>query len=66
VSIPTFFVVRNRSKHLVNQNLPLDGNIKDFVKLGTFRTKFFGYGWLLRHKHYNIIILPSSGQILLN
>jgi len=38
-------------KHLVYQNLPLDGSIQDFVKLGTFRTKFLSFSWLLQHKY---------------
>jgi len=49
--------------------LPLDGSIRDFVKLGTFKTKFLGFGWLLQHKHYNVMyiaIVPSSDKILLN
>jgi len=42
-------------KRLVYQNLTLDSSICNFVKLDTFRTKFLGFGWLLRHKHYIIM-----------
>jgi len=63
VSISTFSVLRNWLKHLVYQNLPLDGSIQDFVMLGTFRTKFNGFF------NTNIIIsciLLSSDTILMN